>query len=253
MTVSLSTCALKPTVSSFTDLRMGNEQRKDAARIQKALSSGEKLGERPIGADGSEKGIVQFIGVHGNLPLFVVEASEQLRQETSVAEQAQSQQCLVPSSSPLTSLDATPTPMHDAYKDSIHGQSSSSQIAAPEKSKAKAEASIEAQTKPTSRASSQQAVSAQEPTLEQALSSAGVLFAADEKALVLDIEMEHKSFLPNKGGSGSLGKDLKIEVFVNGELADVSFINARRSAVQIIGDKIRFTGTRVHRQVSSSP
>lgn len=245
VTARLTTCDLKPSLSSFTDLRMGGEQRKDAARIHKVLSNGEKLRERPIGPDGSEKGVVQFIGAHEDLPLYMVEASAQLKKthapddEVPEIEQSQSQSHLGDahdfSDSPLTSLGATPTPTHEAFLDPALRQQT-----------------VQASAQANSQSPSQPVASTEHHTLEQALQHADRLYVSGDQALVLDIQMQHESFLPNRGGSASLGKDLKIEVFINGELADVSFINARRSAVQIIGDKIRFTGTRVHRQVSSS-
>lgn len=250
ITARLATCELKPSLSNFVDLRMGGEQRKDAARIQKALSTGEKLSERPIGLDGSEKGIVQFIGAHEDMPLYVVEASEKLRKTNLSATQAlqttTSLASSVQSSSPLTSLGATPTPTHEAFL-----ETSQSQHIVQPKSQAKTKTKPQAKSKTKPQAKSQHPAPVEHHTFEQALQHADAMYSSGEQALVLDFQMEHESFLPTRGGSGSLGKDLKIEVFVNGELADVSFVNARRSAVQIIGDKIRFSGTRVHRQVSS--
>lgn len=248
VTARLSTCDLQPTLSKFTDLRMGGEQRKDAARIQKILSSGEKLSERVIGADGSERGVVQFIGVYENMPLCMVEASEQLRKkhlaaQTQIpAEQTVSSLTGSSSDSPLTLLGATPTLTHETFQYNIH--------VAPNNG-AKPQGRSKPRAKSNSQATSQQPdASAEHHTLEQALQGVDSFYAGGTQALVLDIQVESASFLPTPGGSASLGKDLKIEVFVNGELADVCFINARRSAAQIIGDKIRFAGTRVHRQVS---
>lgn len=249
VTARLSTCDLKATLSGFVDLRMGGEQRKDAARIQKNLSGGEKLGERPIGPDGSERGVVQFIGVQEDLPLYMVEASAQLRKGRLGVTRGESvEECPlsgVPSSSdsPLTSLVATPTPTHDVLllDPQLRDQTAS-----------KPWTSHKPQRRSGPQSSSQSTASTERHTFEQALQNAGILYTAKDQALVLDIQMEHESFLPNRDGSGSLGKDLKIEIFINGELVEVSFINARRSAAQIIGDKIRFAGTRVHRQVSAS-
>lgn len=247
MTARLSTCDLKPTLSRFTDLRMGGEQRKDAARIQKMLSSGDKLSERVIGADGSAKGVVQFVGTHEDMPLLMVEASEKLgkkhleERDKLQAERTVSSAVRSSSDSPLTSLGATPTPTHETFQDTIH--------VAPN-TRPKPQGRSSQRSKSQFEPSSQQPALADHDTLEQALRGADELYAGTVQALVLDIQMESESFLPTPGGSASLGKDLKIEVFLNGQLADVSFINARRSAVQIIGDKIRFAGTRVHRQVS---
>ena len=252
VTARLATCDLKGTLSSYVDWRMGGEQRKDASRIQRALSRGEKLGERTIGLDGSESGVVQFIGAHQDMALLVVEAGEQLHKDMGTKKSAppkalqkkdRSSSGLADSSdSPLTSLGATPTPTRDATQDIPTG----SVAAKPQrklKPTAKASAAAAAKGKPQPGASTEQ------HTLEQALQNASTYGLDGQQALVLDIEMDHGTFLPAKG-SASLGKDLKVEIFVNGELADISFVNARKSAVQIIGDKLRFSGTRIHRQVS---
>lgn len=251
VTAHLTTCELKGTLSSYVDLRMGGEQRKDASRIQRALSRGEKLGERIIGSDGSETGVVQFIGAHQDIALVVVEAGEQLRGDNVTKKAAirkplqkrdrTSSGLQSSSDSPLTSLGETPTPTRDTLPNVAMG----STAAKPQrKSKPTAKAAAAAKGKPQ-----QPAASTEQHILEQALQNATPYSLDGQQALVLDIEMDHGTFLPAKG-SASLGKDLKVEIFVNGELADISFINARRSAVQIIGDKLRFSGTRMHRQVS---
>lgn len=242
VTARLTTCDLRPTLSGFTDLRMGGEQRKDALRIQKELSGGEKLGERPIGSDGSESGVVQFVGKHGDIPLFVVEASEHLRKKRPPAQKALLAKQRIsgsPSDSSLTSLGATPDSTQEAFLSTAQ---------ATEATVPKPQARSKTKTKP--QVKSQTALPLEQHTLEQALRSAHENFGPDQQALVLEVELGQESFLPTRNLSASLGKDLKIEIFVNGELAEVSFINARRSAAQVVGDKIRFAGTRVHRQVS---
>ncbi|KAI6915100.1 hypothetical protein KC318_g279, partial [Hortaea werneckii] len=80
--------------------------------------------------------------------------------------------------------------------------------------------------------------------------------AAAPQALCLTIETSNESFLPTTDRSGRSSSDkkarsdkaLKVEVFVNGQLAGVSFVNRRGSAVEYSNNKVRFQGTRIHRQ-----
>ena len=237
VTARLGTCDLQASLSNVIDWRMGREQRADAARVQAVLSAARKLPERPIGEDGTEKGVVRFIGVNEDMALFMVETGENVGkriqptehdfEEMKVDGKPEDAMMLFSDDSPLTSLGATPTPTQLSFN-------TSPQKAAP------AEQNLHVQTPPNIA-----------HTLEDALRSTRSLFDSLAQALVLDVEVSHKSFLPPnptlKSGA-SLGKDLKAEVFINGELADVHFVNARRSAVQHVRDKIRFSGMRVHRQ-----
>ncbi|KAI7173890.1 hypothetical protein KC316_g10495 [Hortaea werneckii] len=80
--------------------------------------------------------------------------------------------------------------------------------------------------------------------------------AAAPQALCLTIETSNESFLPTTDRSGRSSSDkkakndkaLKVEIFVNGQLAGVSFVNRRGSAVEYSNNKVRFQGTRIHRQ-----
>ena len=210
---------------------MGAEQKNDANRVDKLLAKADKLSEKPIGADGSERGVAQFIGTHSDMALFMVEASENLHMhkhptdpntETATEDSASS-------GSPLSSLGATPTPTTETFANNVAVASSS----------------------PTKTAKEPQPVrSTEQTTLEQALQTGGDTSESDDKALVVDIQLESDVFLAVRGSSASPGKDLKIEVFINGQLVNHHFINAKRSAAQVVGNHIRFAGTRVHRQVS---
>jgi hypothetical protein len=66
------------------------------------------------------------------------------------------------------------------------------------------------------------------------------------QALCLTIEASKKSLHPpDRGPTGAGGRDLKIEIFYNGDLAAVAFLHHRVPH----NNKLRFHGTRVHRQV----
>ena len=223
VTATLATCDLQASLSNTFDWLQGAEQQTDAKRIQCHFSTARKLPERPVGEDGSEKGVVQFLGVDQDIPFYVVEAGDKvggissgLRLKGDTFKGPTRSLSGVPSfsdDSPLTSLGVTPTPTPQSFNES------------PSKS-----------------------APATNDTLERALRS--LPNPSAQQALVLDVNVSHRSFLPasSKGGA-STGKDVKLEVFVNGQLADVSFVNARHSAVQLTKDKARFSGMRVHRQV----
>lgn len=235
---------------------MGQRQRNDAARVQRVFSLASKLRERPIGEDGSDRGVAQYIGVNEDMPLYVVEAGEKVTSRTvdssseadaeheviddddiemldeparGLIEQS-NQLPMYSDDSPLTSLGSTPSPV----KQTFHGGS-------PEK--------------PSARPSAEEAVAplVDDHTLDHILESArGYANHGQSQALCLDIELSPKSFLPpttKNSSNASMGKDLKIETFINGQLADVNFVNTRRSGAQLTRDKVRFSGTRLHRQV----
>ena len=223
---------------------MGNEQRNDESRVKGIFAAARKLPERPIGEDGGDRGVVQFIGINQDMALFMVEAGENVRQhakwaeenegdemevgETSIDEKSICPTLLLSDDSPLSSLGATPTPTRESFSDFF-------QKSAP----GKQSLSVQSSTKFAQ-------------SLEEALQSTRSYLDSSTQALILDVDVSHKSFLPPSakiGRGASLGKDLKLEVYVNGELTNVEFINARRSAVQIVNGSLRYTGTRLHRQL----
>ena len=235
VTATLKVCNLQAALSSVVDLRQGKEQRSDEARVQKVLANAEKLPERVIGDNGGESGVVRFLGVNEDMAMFMVEAGKRVGVQRDVdgdgdAEMAMdgrpdSAMVMYSDDSPLTSLGATPTPTQQSF------DGSPSKAATP---------------------GNTQAPPYFGPGLEERLQSTHALLApSTQQALVLEVEVSENSFLAHKTkrpGGASLGKDLKLEVFINGELADVQFINARRSAVQFTKDRLRFSGVRVHRQ-----
>lgn len=72
---------------------------------------------------------------------------------------------------------------------------------------------------------------------------------AGPQALCLTIETSKGSFLSIGRSTGSSSKEVKVEVFFNGQLAGLSHINKRGAAVELVGNKVRFQGTRIHRQI----
>lgn len=238
ITATLATCDLQASCSNVIDLRQGAEQRTDEARVLEVFANAKCLPERVIGEDGGDRGVVQFLGVNEDMALFMVEAGEDVSRIThpiddenvdekmDVDVRPDSDMMIYGEDSPLTSLGATPTPTQQSFNGS------------PVKAAAAKNIAVSA---PAAH------------TLKDILQSTRTILDSSLQALVLDIQLSEKSFLPPNNGKStrgaSLGKDLKVEVFINGELADVSFINARRSAASLAKqERVRFGGMRVHRQ-----
>ncbi|EME46068.1 hypothetical protein DOTSEDRAFT_70156 [Dothistroma septosporum NZE10] len=83
VTATLSIAPLKGTLSDTLNLSETSKQEK---RVQKAFNAGQKLRERPIGPvgpNGRTPGVLQFIGTKEDIPFFMAEASERLRDGSS--------------------------------------------------------------------------------------------------------------------------------------------------------------------------
>ncbi|KAK3117062.1 hypothetical protein LTR53_001941 [Teratosphaeriaceae sp. CCFEE 6253] len=240
---TLSFANLQASCSNVLDLRMGIEQRQDAERIESVFAGGRNLAEKPIGTGGSAKGVLQFVGEHEDLPLFIVEvsadagrgAAERDTEEEGAAKTPSPRrtplrdQQNADSDSPLTSLDATPDASDAEPRESPHP-------ATPTRSRRRAK-----KAQPTTAATALSSFS----SFERAR---GFLDAPDgPQALCLTVQTCHKSFLP-KANSTKRAKDLKMEVFLNGELVGLTLLNTRGSAVELKNDRVRFHGTRVSRQ-----
>ena len=74
LTATLATCDLQASLSGILKLTQGAQQQADSKRVQAIFSGAKKLPERPIGEDGSERGVMQFIGVDADMPFYMVEA-----------------------------------------------------------------------------------------------------------------------------------------------------------------------------------
>lgn len=182
VTATLATCDLQPSLNHATILRMGTEQKEDAARVDGLFSKARRLPERPIGADGSEKGVVQFIGVNEDMALFMVEAGENVGKKANnvpgspqALEDPELADRGPPSSdsSPLTSPRQTPTPTQQSF---VGGD------------------------RPPD------VLMKDHDTLEKALRTAMQRNDSSKQALMLDVKMSPNSFLPpmnNKDGASA--------------------------------------------------
>ncbi|KAM3425612.1 hypothetical protein BST61_g7559 [Cercospora zeina] len=73
---TLSTAALDASLSRSITLTMGKEQMIDDLRVDAHLAAGIALPSAPIGADGSTKGVLQYLGEYGDMPFMMAEAGE---------------------------------------------------------------------------------------------------------------------------------------------------------------------------------
>ncbi|KAK3653416.1 hypothetical protein LTR56_004620 [Elasticomyces elasticus] len=277
VSASLSVSNLQSSWSNVFDLRMSAEQRADAERIENGFATGRKLPESPIGSDGSAKGVVQFVGEHEDLPIFVVEAGEAVGKkqpdQDSVDEEegvgcggpvmavvgmgmestqdreddvAEGDDAIMDAErmdidSPLTSLTGTP---------SVVEAPSSLRRQDPPLSPTPATARKRTKgSKQPKKAHAVEQLSSELTSLSDLSHLRSFLDAPDgPQALCLTVEMG-KCLLAKAGyDSRKTGRDLKLEVFLNGELVAGSLFNTRGVAVEVKNDKVRFHGTRIHRQ-----
>lgn len=238
VTASLSLANLQASLSTVVDLKQGKQQQLDAQRIQNVFAQSRKLGERPIGADGGDHGVMQFLGPQKDLPFFMAEAGESVTSHDpldSATFKEETESTRLPSliktetDSSLTSLEVTPsegTPQPNAGGSAGHVFDV---------------ASLAVQT--PQRASDDE-------TFDTFTAARGFLDQpAIPEALRLSISIDHKTFLPKKGRGKATGSDLKIEVFLNGQLSGVKLLNRRGSAVELVDNKLQLFGTRIHRQM----
>ena len=204
ITATLKICDLQDSVSNIIDLKCGLEQRNDATRIKNVLEAATPLAERTIGTYESAYGIVQHIGPQSDMPIKTAEACMRFSEspksrgpdeddvdQTNSAKDQEANANATPSSSldsPLTSLGATPTPTQLSLSSSPAKTAMSAKKSTPSK------------------------------IISQAIERLPSLgYVAGPQALVLDITLTSKSFMPvvsevHRGKSATDNKDLKIEV-----------------------------------------
>lgn len=212
LSASLTVADLASTCSNVIDKRMREQQRLDAERIDNIFSTAIKLPENVVGADGSTSGAMQFLGAKHDIPVFVVEAGANVQPVYSFKGE------VAIGDHDSDSLKDAPS---DPFDDADLPLSSLATTPSPAKF-----------------------------GLANSSPQRGILNSNNRaKALCLTVSASDESFLPKAPKSNGLGIDLKMEVFINGELVGISFVNTRGAAVELKDNRVRFTGTRVHRQL----
>ncbi|RMZ01049.1 hypothetical protein D0862_06503 [Hortaea werneckii] len=255
VTATLSVAPLDASLSTVVELKGGDEQRKDARRIEDVMANGRVLPEKPLPPPG-QKGAQQFLGADQDMPFMMVLAGDTLKGTLRSNRSASASESSDAAAAAAMMMLATGQKHQHSY------ETRSTQKSTTETSRPARQASDE--SKPSSSGKSGKkredrgeaifSLPYRMRSIQQAPST--LRKAADPQALCLTIETFNESFLPASDRSGRSSnrkngrnnKALKVEVFVNGQLAGVSFVNRRGSAVEYNKNKIQFQGTRIHRQ-----
>ncbi|RMY41983.1 hypothetical protein D0866_00236 [Hortaea werneckii] len=235
VSATLSVAELDASLSTIVELKGGEEQRKDARRIEDVMANGRVLPEKPLPPPG-QKGPQQFLGANQDMPFTMVLAGESLKGTFKSPRSASASESVEAAAAAAMVMLA----MGQKHQHSYGTRST--------------QKSTTETPRPTRGASGKELphpYTCGTRSIQQPPSS--LRTAAAPQALCLTIETSNESFLPTTDRSGRSSSDkkdkaLKVEVFVNGQLAGVSFVNRRGSAVEYSNNKVRFQGTRIHRQ-----
>ena len=224
---------LDQTLSPEILLRMGKDLQQDTKRIQNLLSNGRALREQPTS---SKVGVFQFLGEDEDMVLLAVAAGDGQGKDNDgivdgsdcvQGERSEDTNAATASSTEYNTLPL-PTPMQ-----TTSGRKKSKRIANSQRTSSNGgkrnEQSTESSTTP----------------FDQIAATA----AQSSEPLALSLKVDFTKFYEKDKGDAPLlnGKDLKLEVFINGQLVDVTYENSRTYRRTGL---IQYSGTRFHRQVS---
>ena len=230
---------LDQTLSDEINLRMGKGLQKDTKRIQDRLLSGRALREQ---STDSKVGIFQFMGEGEDMVLLVVEAADGQGGDDGTVKNsdvAQGERRENTNAVPTSTNDTTPP--HPTPTQIASGRKRSKRVANQQLKRS--EQLTEPPTTPFDQIAAPAAPSSQSRKRSQSHHNN----PTDELALCLEVDFT-KFYKKAKAEAPLLsGKDLKLEVFINGQLVEVACESAsrpwRRSGI------IKYSGTRFHRQV----
>jgi hypothetical protein len=247
ISASLVVTNLEQTLSNEILMRMGADQQGHAKRIQSQLSNGRALLEQPLDSHNSKVGVLQFVGEDGDMALFVVEASDSQDKDGSAiveSEVGQGERVANTNVENTPTNDTTPT-RRASMKDPTSHKSTRNSTKSPgdgNRRSRRRKQSTETTTHDQVAIPSAEAI----PTQEQLRSV--IDDVTGKLALCLKVDCT-KFYQKDKNDLPLLsGKDLKLEIFINGHLVEVSYESSRPYKR---ADVIHFSGTRFHRQVSS--
>ena len=247
---------LDQTLSDEINLRMGKSLQEDTKRIRDQLINGRALLEQPTGSKNSEVGIFQLCGEDEDMVLLVVAASDgQGDDEETVKDssEVEGERPVNTNAAPTSTNDTTPP--DSAPTQTTSRRKKSKRIAKnqravetqPTRSNGgkHGEQSTKSSIAPFDRIAAPAAKSSS--TRKRSTSHRQPDQPAEELALCLKVDFT-KFYEKDKVDAPLLnGKDLKLEVFINGQLMEVTYENSRpykRTGL------IQYSGTRFHRQVS---
>ncbi|RMY25886.1 hypothetical protein D0867_00422 [Hortaea werneckii] len=244
VSATLSVAELDASLSTVVELKGGEEQRKDARRIEDIMANGRVLPEKPLSPPG-QKGPQQFLGANQDMPFTMVLAGESLKGTFKSNRSASASESVEAAAAAAMVMLAMGQKHQHSYG-TRSTQKSTTETPRPTRGASGKERGGDLEL-PHSYPYGMRSI--QQPP-------SSLRTAAAPQALCLTIETSNESFLPTTDRSGRSSSDkkarsdkaLKVEVFVNGQLAGVSFVNRRGSAVEYSNNKVRFQGTRIHRQ-----
>ena len=229
LSATLAVVDLKPSLSEVFDLKQGHHQKQDALRIRDVFTSGFSLPESPIGADGTERGVQQFIGDNEDLTFYMAEAGESLRKH---GHQYQTDSASLPN----PNRSRSSSNISDSST-SCESQTTAMQCDSPLSDISPKDSVIDGEAQNQSPSSFKETAVALDDN-------------TDRQALCLIIDVPAAAFLPQEGRSRPCSKDLLVEIWLNGELASVTYVNKRIVGLESKDScKVLFGGTRIHRQI----
>ena len=218
ITASLMVAELAGTLCDDIQLRMGSDQREEAERIKHQLRNGRTLPERPVGQNQSMVGVLQFVGDERDMALLVAETGEHVYNE--------------PGDHPLTNLETLSVIANTSIAQSLGD--------AIPTSKEEAALSRKKKNGNIKRSNSHNQTALTTPTPKSKQPQPRVV--TFDKPLALSLKVEYAEFIHRED---MRGKDLKIEVFLNGQLVDITFESLRHTKAR--GGPL-YSGKRFHRQ-----
>jgi hypothetical protein len=250
ISASLVVTNLEQTLSDEILMRMGADQQGHAKRIQSQLSNGRALLEQPLGSHNSKVGVLQFVGEDGDMALFVVEASDSQDNQDKDGSAVADSDVGLGERLAKTNVETTPTndttPPHRAsMKDATSRKSTRNSTKSPGDGNRRSRRRKQSAETTTH---DQVVIPAAEANPIQDQLRSLIDGVTGKLALCLKVDCT-KFYQKDKNDLPLLsGKDLKLEIFINGHLVEVSYESSRPYKR---ADVIRFSGTRFHRQVSS--
>jgi hypothetical protein len=217
---SLVVAELSGTLCDEIQLRMGPNQKQEAERIKYQLLNGRTLQERPIGQNNPMVGVLQFIGDERDMALFAVEAGE-------------------PGGGSLGSLtNVEPATLTaSSFISQSLADSSTLSVIEPAQAGASSKKKKASNNGPIGNHDTA-TLTTHTPNQKQ---SHGRTVTFDEP-LALSLMVDCEDFIKSEDMHG---KDLKVEVFLNGQLVGVRFENQRSNKSK---GKYLYSGKRFHRQ-----
>lgn len=246
ISASLLVTDLDKTLSDEIVLRMGASQQKDAKRIESALSKGRALVEQPLASNDSKVGVLQLVGDYEDMALFAVEAGGAQNEHDGDVKHDITEQ-----GNPLKESDLELMSTNDATL-SLFSPTQDAPMRKSSKSSFTSKNIInDGNSYPDALSTGANFKTSDKIACPKAVLSGDQMrpgFSQNPtKQLALCLKVDCAKFYEHDNKELRLlgGKDIKFEVFINGQLVDVAFESSRPGKRNGI---LQFHGTRIHRQ-----